>query len=73
MNKRIEKKIFGRYGYGNYKDYKKKIIKPWKDYVREQKKWEKSGRPITREEAQTYLDLGLYTEDEIRSKFSIVD
>lgn len=73
MNKRIEKKIFGRYGYRHYKDYKKKILKPWKDYVREQKKWEKSGRPITREEMQAYIYLGIYTEDEIRSKFAVVD
>ena len=73
LNKRIAKKIFGRCDYKHYRDYKKEILKPWEDYVKEQKEWKKSGRPITKKEMREYLDLGLYTEDEMRSRFTVVD
>lgn len=73
LNKRIAKKVFSRCGYKRYKDYKKAVLKPWEEYVREQKKWEKSGRPITEEEMQEYLELGIYSVDEIRSRFNVIE
>ena len=65
LNKRIAKKIFGRC------DYKKEILKPWEDYVKEQKEWENQEdqlrrcRGMTEQEAIEILTLN----DELKKKF----
>lgn len=74
MRKRIKKKMESRFFYPKYKDYKREILKPWKDYVREQKHWSKlGGKPITRDEANDLLEMGLYTNEEIRKNFKVID
>lgn len=74
MNKRIRKKIESRLFYPKYKDFKREVLNPWKNYVREQKRLSKLGiQPITRDEVNDLLELGIYTEEEIRWKFKMID
>lgn len=73
MNKRIKKKLASRMWYETFKKYKEKVGNPYKEYLQEQKRMKKNGKPkITTEEMQDLIDLGFYTEDEIHKKFNIV-
>lgn len=74
LNKRIKKKIEDRDYYPKYKDYKREVLKPWKDCNRKLKRASKlGGVSISKQEANDFLELGLYTEKEIRQKFNVID
>lgn len=74
MNKRIKKKLASRMGYETFKRYKEKIGNPYKEYLQEQKRIKRNGKPkITTEEMQDLVDIGFYTEEEIKNKFEIIE
>ena len=59
--------------YKTFKEYKKKVENPYKEYLREQKRIKRNGKPkMTKEEMQDLVDIGFYTEEEIKNKFEII-